>query len=212
MTEVHILSLEKILEKVLLNLKQMELRNLYFKNNSGILKYFIPNKKPDFLRQNCFNGGFENGYINYTYEQRNINPAAHFNSSCSNTDSSLSAFQPSGFNNFNTNASLVTPGLEPHLFSLGVPVNRVKTGNWSLKLNPTPISPADAQTGNRTTVSRDFIINEDTIEFSYLFLGHANTGHSRSFFRYRLIDNITQTVLASACFDTNQQDCKIYNT
>ncbi|WCO02633.1 T9SS type A sorting domain-containing protein [Psychroserpens ponticola] len=194
------------LESVLLEAKKIKLKQKYFQNKPNDLVFFQPLELPIEFRQSCINGDFEGGYANYTFTERNT--TNHLNPGCTGTDDNLVAFQPVGLDNFNALASLVSPGDEPLLASLGISVNRVFSGSRSLKINPTPIDFPDSQIGNRTSVSRNFIINEDQIEFSFLYLGHTNNSHNRAYFRYRLIDNITGEILSTNCLLTINNDCR----
>lgn len=197
-------------ENLLIEVKKNELRELYFLDNPDNLSFFYATPLSDILKQQCVNGGFENGIASYNFRTLTVNPSTHIGDGC-NAGVPSGAFVPTGLNLFQNSASLVNSGNEPLLATLGVIVNRVKSGNFSLKINPTPINPStDGQIGNRTTVTRNFIINENSIDFSFLHIGSVvtNNTHSQPSFRYRLIDNVSNVVLRNVCIRMNNNDCR----
>lgn len=216
------------LYEVILNVKKQELRKLYFVQHPEILYLFEATEVPEELRIFCINGGFENGNTaGYTFRNATIGAARHMNHGCTvnmntntlpiqnpNGNTPINGFA-AGFNQFQGRASIVTPGNEPFLASLPTPINinRVRTGNFALKINPST-NAATFQNGEVTSVSRDFIINEPSIEFSFLHLGYVvpATAHNQPFFRYRLysIDAAGNStgVLRDVCIPMNFNNCR----
>jgi Secretion system C-terminal sorting domain/Ig-like domain CHU_C associated/Bacterial Ig-like domain (group 2) len=209
------------LQAVLLQVKQNDLRNLYFSTHSTALLFFTATVKPQSLRIECINGGFENGNVaEYTLRSIVVAPSTHLNDFCSvdNSSENLDSFNftPStSFDQYQDKATIVSFGSEPFLNGLGININQVHTGGFALKLNPNPNSAATLQIGNVTSVYRDFTINANTIDFSYLHFGYVvPPGHNQPFFRYRLysvdaLDNITGT-LRDVCIPMNINNCR-YN-
>lgn len=201
------------LDSILQNIKKYKLYNNYFSQNPNDTIFFKPTEIPSHLRQACINGGFELGLVGYTFRESHITPTSHFdNSECQTNDNLDNSFTPSNvLNNFTSMATLVSPGNEPYLQNLNITIDRVLTGNRAIKLNPSATVPNN-QTGNRVSMSRSFNINENLIEFSFLYYGHttaanSNNSHADPFFRYRLIDD-TGTVLSSNCYSVRNDDCR----
>ena len=202
------------LDGILEEIKKNNLYDLYFIQNPNNKLYFAPTEIPVYLKQACINGGFESGLANYNFRESNISTPEHFDEvECSTIDNLDSELGPnSTLDNLTGFATLVSPGNEPYLENLDISINKVLTGNRAIKLNPSS-TVQNNQTGNRVSMSRSFTLNENQIEFSFLYYGHtteanSNNLHEDPFFRYRLIDNTTNTELFSNCYSANNNDCR----
>lgn len=200
-----------------LEFKKESLRNLYFKNNPKNLSYFKATSTSNLVSISCINGGFETGNAaNYTFNSMLASaiPIEHFEEGCSVVNNQ-GLFLPSPtVNQYQDRASIVTSGNEPFLSGLGINIDKVHSGNYSLKLNPNPIDANTLQIGNITSVSRDFVIDGNSIDFSYLHLGYVvnSQTHIQPFFRYRIYSinssgNITG-VLKDHCISMDFLDCR----
>lgn len=178
--------------------KKQELRKLYFEQHQEIDSLFTALPLPIALQQNCFNGGFEDGFVNYTFRGLSRTSPSGQPGACETYPTYSALAPPALINQFNIPVTLVDNGLEPNLAALNPPVQlqRVMTGNRALKLNPTPENRSgnvenDGEIGNATKLSRVFLIDENQIQFSYLLLGKRASGHRPPEFNVRLFNNIT---------------------
>lgn len=197
------------LEAVLLGAKKNELRKLYFETYPGKESFFEPTPMSEALKQQCVNGGFEDGVANYTFRELEEYPSVHLDDGCATNKGT--AYTPTGLNQFQNRATLVSPGNEPLLALLGISINRVRNGNRSIKLSPNPVTAStDGQNGNVTSMARNFVINENQIDFSFLHIGSVVpvNNHRQPTFRYRLIDNANNAVLRNVCIRMNNGDCR----
>jgi hypothetical protein len=197
------------LEAVLLGAKKSELRKLYFETYPEKEAFFEPTPLPEALKQQCVNGGFEDGVANYTFRAFEVYPSTHLADGCSTNAGS--SYTPTGLNQFQNRATLVSPGNEPLLAALNIFINRVRNGNRAIKLSPNPVTAStDGQNGNVTAMSRNFIINENQIDFSFLHIGSVVpvNSHTQPTFRYKLIDNVSNAELRSVCIRMNNGDCR----
>ncbi|MBY0486172.1 MAG: hypothetical protein K2P85_03120, partial [Flavobacteriaceae bacterium] len=200
------------LQTVLQQVKQNDLRSSYFNTHPNVSSFFNATVVPQELRIDCINGGFETGNTaNYTFRTTVVNPTSHLTNGCST--SNFNAFAPSPlFNLYQNSATIVTPANEPFLAGLNININQVRTGNFALKINPNPNSVPTLQIGNSTSVSRDFMINGNTINFSFLHFGYVVNGHNQPTFRYRLyridvLGNIAG-ILREVCIPLTVNDCR----
>ena len=200
-----------------LEFKKQSLRDLYFKNNQKSQSYFKATTTSNFQFISCINGGFETGNVaNYTFNSMLASaiPIEHLEEGC-DVINNQGPFMPSStVDQYQDRASIITAGNEPFLSGLGININKVHSGNYSLKLNPNPIDATTLQIGNVTSVSRDFVIDGNSIDFSYLHFGYvvSNHTHIQPFFRYRIYSinssgNITG-VLKDHCISMDFLDCR----
>lgn len=197
------------LEIVLLGAKKHELRKLYFQTYPEKELLFEPTPLTESLKQQCVNGGFEDGVVNYAFKSYEIYPSNHLGDGCLTNVGIV--YAPTGLNQFQNRATLVSPGNEPLLALLGIYINRVRNGNRAIKLSPNPVTAAtDGQNGNVTSMTRNFVVNENQIDFSFLHIGSVVpvNSHTQPTFRYRLIDNTTNAVLRNVCIRMNNGDCR----
>jgi hypothetical protein len=204
------------LDEVLASVKRSELRELYFAQNPGKDALFTAIAPDPDLLITCINGGFENvpALANYTFTNTTVGPnltppANHLASGCGQAANGTFT-PPSAVNQFQANASVITPGAEPFLLNFGVTVPRVIAGSRSLKLNSTPTNQTNNELGQITTVSRPAVINGNSIDFRFLYLGIVVPGsvHRQPFFRYRVIDDVTNVILRNNCIYLNFTDCR----
>jgi gliding motility-associated-like protein len=205
------------IKKVMLQIKMDKLRELYFQNHPKSLSYFNAAPVPQLLAITCINGGFENGNAaNYSFRSilASATPIQHLEDGCSVVNNS-GAFTPSAtFDQHQDRATLVTSANEPFLAGVGININQVHTGNYSLKINPNPIDAPTLQIGNVTSVYRDFQVDGTTIEFSFLHFGYVvpNLTHLQPFFRYRIYSlnaaGNTTGILREVCIPMDFLDCR----
>lgn len=209
------------IQSLLESYKKIELRALYFEQHPGARQAFTAAPQP--MQLACANGGFELGTsAGYTFGHFFANPSTHIGSSCDNpnpSDPNAAPFTaPIGLNQFAAPASIITPGNEPLLFSLtpSIAINRVAAGNFSLKLNPTPVNPYgtganDGETGDIASVSQTLTIDEPTLTFSFLLMGKVVpiNAHIQPAFNYRLLDATGVEIPNTAvCIPLNSNDCR----
>lgn len=202
------------LQKVLLDVKKRELRELYFSKNPQNTSYFNAASPPSELSISCINGDFESGIQGYTFKNYSVQPNITLNVDCgiNGNSSNFSGFSP-GTDQYQANASLVTTQNEPKLASLGVFINTTASGTRAIKLNPSTVDISnDGQTGSVTTMSRVFTINDDSIDFNFLQIGHVATHDGSGIFQYRLIDNATEQILFTKCYPLDITDCRYTQT
>ncbi|MEC4049043.1 T9SS type A sorting domain-containing protein [Flavobacterium sp. SUN046] len=178
-------------------IKRNLLRSNYFTIHPNLNAFYTSKIVPTSLSGTCINGGFENGNTaNYTFRSILALPAAppndtpHLNYEC-NGGTIYGFYTPSLLpNQFQNQSTLVTSGNESFLSGLNININRVHTGGYALKLNPTPFNTTTLNEGNVTQVYQDFQVATNTIQFSYLQYGYIitslNSAHRSPFFRYRL--------------------------
>lgn len=204
-------------KKILTQIKEDKLRELYFKNHPKVLPFFTANKTPETLAISCINGGFETGNTaNYSFRSilASATPIQHLEEGCAVTTNSGAFTTSALYNQYLDRATLVNAANEPFLAGIGININQVHSGNYALKINPNPIDAATLQIGNVTSVFRDFQINANTIEFSYLHFGYIvpNLTHIQPFFRYRIYSinaagNITG-ILKEVCIPMDFLNCQ----
>jgi hypothetical protein len=206
-------------DNVLLEYKKGELRKLFFSTYPGKASVYIAQPPPPQLA--CVNGGFENlTTAGYTFKGQEIIPPAHFPDSCTALNpTAVVAVSP--LNTFTGTVTLVDPGNEPLLNSVGVAVPRT-IGNRSVKLNPTPntapigtiLNPLqDGYKGNRTLMlTSPFVVDEATLDFNFMLIGKIIPPvagvHFQPFFRYRLVDNTSNAIYFEKCYTMDQADCR----
>jgi gliding motility-associated-like protein len=205
------------LKKALLQIKSDKLRDLYFMDHPKSQSYFTATPVQETLAITCVNGGFENGNTaNYSFRSilASAIPIQHLEDGCSVINSSGS-FNPSlSFNQHQDRATLVSSADEPFLTGVGININQVHSGNYALKIGPNPIDAPTLQIGNVTSVFRDFQIDANTIEFSFLHFGYVvpNFTHIQPFFRYRLYSinaaGNTTGILREVCIPMDFLDCR----
>jgi len=216
---------ENELQQLLSEYKKEELRKLYFIQNSQDQSSFYAQIPQQTLQLVCINGGFETGNVSsYTFYSKIVNPSLALDNGCE-FRANASPFVPTGINNFNLRASIINQGNEPLLASLTPPIfiSRVNPnggGNFSLKINPTPVNAPgnitqDGEIGNITaSESSPFLITENTIAFNFLLIGKVvpNNVHHQPIFRYMLVEVGTNTILRNVCIDMNANDCRFSTT
>lgn len=174
-------------QALLLDAKKQKLRDVFFQQNPEKLRYFYATP----LKQQCVNGGFENG------------TAAGF--------SFTSNKYPAGYQAFNTTPTSVisaSPGSKATIvdnFSndplVGIP--RVNNGRYAIRLNnniastsQSPNSPPDYY--HITKMTRQFVVNENNISFAFaLVLQNAGQQHISSNtnpYYQVILKNGTQTI------------------
>ncbi len=177
---------QKQIDVAILNLKKFKLRELFFKKNPAKKSSPLTIKKSSRgVNQLCGDGDFENGLptVNPYVFRSGILPQyasiANFDTSGNNIPLITA---PIGLDNFNSWATLVSPGNDPSISNLA----RVNNGNRAIKINQ-----SNNNTGPQTeitTMSRDFVVNQDFIDFKYA-IGLQNGGHvpvEQTFFSIRL--------------------------
>lgn len=208
---------DKFLE-LLNQIKEDKLRNKFFNKYPETFQFYTAKKVPENLAITCINGGFEEGNA-ASYSFRSIlasaTPIQHLEDGCSVVTNNGVFNVSLSPNQYADRATLVTPGNEPFLAGLGININQVHTGNYSLKLNPNPFDATSLQIGNVTSVYKDVLINDSNLDFNYLHFGYVvpNLTHLQPFFRYRIYGlNATGTtttgILREVCIPMNYQDCR----
>jgi gliding motility-associated-like protein len=205
------------IKKVVQQIKNDKLRDLYFAKHPKSLPYFNATPVPEPLAISCINGGFENGNVaNYTFRSilASATPIQHLESGCSVVNNSGTFAPSSSYNQYQDRATIVTSANEPFLAGVGININQVHSGNYALKINPNPIDAPTLQIGNVTSVVRDFQIDGNTIEFSFLHFGYVvpNFTHLQPFFRYRLYSinaaGNTTGILRDVCIPMDFMNCR----
>jgi gliding motility-associated-like protein len=205
------------MKKVVQQIKNDKLRELYFLKHPKAIFYFNATPVPQALAISCINGDFENGNVaNYTFRSilASATPIQHLEQGCGVLNNS-GLFTPSAsYNQYQDRATVVTPANEPFLAGIGININQVHSGSYALKINPNPIDAPTLQIGNVTSVYRDFQIDGNTIEFSFLHFGYVvpNFTHLQPFFRYRLYSinaaGNTTGILREVCISMDFLDCR----
>lgn len=182
---------EEGFESYIEELKRHKLRIAFFQ------KY--PNKEAVYKapsgfgnKQACSDGGFETGNTNTLYTARRaINPPLSTLTSVDieTTDDTVFPVIPiaTTLNSLNAYATLVSPGADPNIPAL----NRVLNGNRAIRLNVGNNNGVN-HGQHVTTLSRSFIINEDTFNYNYSVVMQNPTvehgNEQQPFFVVRLYD------------------------
>lgn len=155
--------------------------------------------KMDAQRGVCDNGDFETTGFSGLYSFKSDSNIA-FTCNTPIAGSGLTTIYPSftTFDNFSDPFTLVTSGNEPSLSTLGVNVQRVYAGNYSMKLNS-----SGAPTKEIATMSRSVFPTNNVISFHYLMLAQ-NPGvdpEDKPKFIARL--SYSGTVIAQLCIEVD---------
>jgi hypothetical protein len=213
---------EEEFEGLLKSHKRIELRKLYFELHPDVLPLFEASPMPSAL-QACFNGGFEDGLGTYTFASHETGFTVALTGACESGTAVVNPFvPPAATNQTLERASIVTPGDETILAALTPPIhiNRVRTGNRALKINPSPLfAPGewfwfgqpwyDGETGNYTIVTKTFTVNDADINFHYLMVGQETFDHVPAEFNVRLFNVTDNQPVANSdtCFKFQQTQC-----
>lgn len=210
------------LQKAVDNAKVVELRKLFFRENPDKKKYYIAERMPQTVMQQCVNGDFESGTAGYSFwSDRHPQPQSGeaFFLSCATPTAltSTNAITPA-VNNFNAvvttidNAATGYRQYDPVLAGLGVnvPTMNYNSGRRCIKLN----NQEGMGSSDQTTMSRYFPnINEPTIDFNFSLIMDNKPAHGQPiqpFFRVRAFDQ-NNNIVDEICIIANPDNC-LFNT
>lgn len=192
-------------KELLLEYKRHELRRLYFFENPKNASYFEATTLPEVLRQQCANGGFDNGAVGYTFASNQI---------ATNRECGV-ALPRTGIiptvNDFTSSATVISsavPGFlpnDPSLLAFGVTVPTLSPNGSTncIKLNNNVPLAGNLDAGGRdvTTMTTQINITDPNLEYEFSLLLQAS-GHlgqqQEPIFRVRIL-NLAGEVINQRC-------------
>lgn len=176
-------------QQILRQAKEEKLRNLFFQQNPEKLKYFYSTP----LKQQCINGGFENGttagfnFFSQQFNGSNGNPIwNNFN------NNPITPFPAVPSLNSTAIISLVdTSSFDPNVTATNLP--RVNNGRFAIKLNSSPVGNTDV-----SKLSRTFVVNETSISFAFALVmqdPHGANSGINPYMQVRLRNTATQAIV-----------------
>ncbi|MBB4117902.1 PKD repeat protein [Mesonia hippocampi] len=187
----------------------------YYKKHLLRVEFFeeYPEKRKNYknqasqrILQVCSNGGFESGLGQYTFTQAILSSPSNTGSVNINTGSSnFVPLAPSALNSLTGYATPVSSGTDP-----SVSVSRVLNGNRAVRLNNTLGTFGQIHI---TTMSRNFVVNENYFNFNYSLILENPGGHNsqeQPFFVIRVYDQ-NDNILRQVSTFSNPDDC-VFNS